>query len=244
MEGLYLLSQKVFSVLPTMNGERGVLFQVWLNVDDNFISAIGWIKTLRVIRASLINESFYWNQREVWFPVKFYAKMWTRWVEMEYFFFPFFFFFFFFFSFDEILFWEDESGGYSFDWKYIDVFGLVEIVFEMRGKKLGTLRIDFKVSIEVLDDALCSTYEEIFDIIGIFFLSHCEFLSKISKWRLYFRVRIEFQSFHYLFLILFLLESFRSEDLGISKISQWMKLNIFRNGYFKKKYLKEKRRKM
>lgn len=59
MEGLYLLSQKVFSVLPTMNGERGVLFQVWLNVDDNFISAIGWIKTLRVIRASLINESFY-----------------------------------------------------------------------------------------------------------------------------------------------------------------------------------------
>ena len=39
----------------------------------------------------------------------------------------------------------------------------------MRGKKLGTLRIDFKVSIEVLDDALCFTYEEIFDIIGIFF---------------------------------------------------------------------------
>lgn len=90
----------------------------------------------------------------------------------------------------------------------------------MRGKKLGTLRIDFKVSIEVLDDALCSTYEEIFDIIRIFFGSLCVSFQNFEMKIIYFRVRIEFQSFHYLFLILFLLESFRSEDLGISKISQ------------------------
>lgn len=98
----------------------------WL-LDDRIILYLRlYVKTLRVIRMSLINESCCWNQREVWFSMKFYAKMWTWWVKMEY--------FSFFYSFDEILFWEDESGGYSFNWKYIDVFGLVEIVFEMCGK--------------------------------------------------------------------------------------------------------------
>lgn len=117
----------------------------WL-LDDRIILYLRlYVKTLRVIRMSLINESCYWNQREVWFSMKFYAKMWTWWVKMEY--------FSFFYSFDEILFWEDESSGYSFNWKYIDVFGFLKLYLKCV-EKMGTLRIDFKISIEVLDDAL------------------------------------------------------------------------------------------
>lgn len=65
---------------------------------------------------------------------------------------------------------------------------------------MGTLRIDFKISIEVLDDTLCSMYVEILDEIGIF-LGHVNFLPKYRMKItiiIYFRVRIKFQSFYYL----------------------------------------------
>lgn len=80
-------------------------------------------------------------------------------------------------------------------------------------EKMGTLRIDFKISIDILDyDTLCSTYNlEIFDKIEIF-LACANFLPK-QRMRItciYFRVRIKFQSFHYL--------SWKVFNLGISKI--------------------------
>lgn len=191
----------------------------WL-LDDRIILYLRlYVKTLRVIRMSLINESCYWNQREVWFSMKFYAKMWTWWVKTEY--------FSFFYSFDEILFWEDESGGYSFNWKYIDVFGLVEIVFEMCGKN-GNFENWFQ-NFNRRKFGRC-VRKKYFRYNRNFFEAR-EFSSIISNEDYAYILWCTYQISKF---SLFNLESFQSEDLEISKISQWMKLNIFRNSCLKK----------
>lgn len=78
---------------------------------DNFVSTIGCKITLRVIRVRRvieINEKFdsRWN---------FVRKCERDELEMEY-------FFFFFSPLMKYYFENGESGGYGFNWKYIDVF--------------------------------------------------------------------------------------------------------------------------
>lgn len=93
---------------------------------------------------------------------------------------------------------------------------------------METLRIDFKISIEVLDDAL--RRKKYFRYNRNFFEAR-EFSSIISNEDYAYILWCTYQISKF---SLFNLESFQSEDLEISKISQWMKLNIFRNSCLKK----------